>query len=213
MTLIKLTKLVGTKGIDTLKQKNQTWKLSEADLFDSALVIAQTFKLKSLLETTTKYQGSPFQLDAQLDLVKTENTWAGKLVTKSSTLEIKKMSGDDLTSAVIALSGNSINCKPEVVDEVKMLATAYKPKSVSIVLKGSKYDCFVCKSEIKLAEGDIKLCQCLDPLQSSDVLLTKSGEKTKLELSDRADPSQLRFIIKLITKSLLKNSSYNNPSC
>lgn len=204
----KLNKLVGAKGVETLKSKNQTWKLSEEDLFKSALVIAQTSKLKSLLENCSKYAGSPYELDAKLDIEKKDNSWEGKLITKSSTLEIKKLDSDGLCSAVIALSGETVGnySNQELVNEVKILANNYKPKNVSLMLKKSEFDCFVCKSRIELKEDAIKLCQCLEPLQAADIILTKSGERIKMEFSDNVDPSQLRFLIKLVTKQLLKDS-------
>lgn len=202
----KLTKLVGTKGIEVLQSRNQVWKLPKDVLLDSSLVIAQTFKLKSLLETCSKYSGSPFYLDATLDINKVENSWVGKLITKSSTLEINSMDSNDLCSAVIALSTENVkSANEELVENVKILANNYKPKNVSVILKQSKFDCFVCKSQINLAIDNISLCNCLEPLQPSDVILTKSGEKVKLELSDNADASQLRFFIKLVTKSLMKD--------
>lgn len=203
----KLSKLVGTKGIEILQSKNQVWKLPEENLVNSALVVAQTFKLKSLLETCTKYNGSPFELEASLEITKSENQWAGKLITKSSTLDIKGMDSNDLASAVIALGAEHTSAfNAELAENVKTLASNYKPKNVSLMLKQSHFDCFVCKSKITLAEGNIQLCSCLEPLSGDDIILTKSGDKTKLELSDKADQSQLRFLIKLVTKSLLKNS-------
>jgi hypothetical protein len=206
--------LVGQNGVEILKKSQKG--IDAAIVVQSSLDVAKAVQLNHLFKNCSKIQCKlPFG-DTSVEISKSDkehNLWTGNVSYKNSKFEVKGISGENLCAITLAMN-KSDNFQTALVQNkgfvelVEKLTQRYTAPAPYIISEQSNFACEVCKSAMTFTVNKVELCPCLAPLQASDVTVTKSAhEKNKIEFGSNWKPSQVKDVLKIITKSLLKRSA------
>lgn len=198
---------IGKDGVELLKSKS---KNNTQSLLDSALVVAKCVHLKSLLEGCTKLNYKIPSTDIKVDISKTEDKWNGGISVSNKEYKVTNLNNDSVCSTVLTFSksqadDNIVN-NEDFINTVKTLMKSYKPKTTSLLLKKTEFECITCKSELNLSSNKVDLCDCFLPLSKSDVTINKINDKTKVTFNNNWNRTQVQQLLKAVTKSL--NNEY-----